>query len=64
MAMSSSRSVHTFHEAFEVIFSDEKEAQWYQKTIRTIGCAVLYTAIAAMIWFTSTASTCSGSNPK
>ena len=35
----------------EVIFSDQKDARWYKRTIRTIGCAVLYTAIAAMIWF-------------
>jgi hypothetical protein len=37
--------------AFEVIFSGQKDAQWYKKTIRTIGCGVLYTAIASMIWF-------------
>ena len=37
--------------AFEVIFSDQKGAQWYKKTIRIIGCVVLYTAIAAMFFF-------------
>jgi hypothetical protein len=44
-------SAYIFMRAFEVIFSDQKETQWYKLTIRIIGCAVLYTAIAAMIWF-------------
>ena len=44
-------SAYIFMRAFEVIFSDQKDTQWYKKTIRTIGCAVLYTAIASMIVF-------------
>jgi len=44
-------SAYIFMRAFEVIFSDQKETPGYKKTIRVIGCAVLYTAIASMIWF-------------
>ena len=44
-------SAYIFMRAFEVIFSDQKDAPWYKKTIRAIGCAVLYTAVATMIFF-------------
>ncbi len=44
-------SAYIFMRAFEVIFSDRKETKWYSAAIRIIGCAVLYTAVAAMIWF-------------
>ena len=44
-------SAYIFMRAFEVIFSDQKEAKWYKKSIRGIGCAVLYAAVAAMIFF-------------
>jgi hypothetical protein len=44
-------SAYIFMRAFEVIFSDQKDAPWYKKTIRVIGCAVLYTAVATMIFF-------------
>jgi hypothetical protein len=32
-----------------VIFADRKKAIWYGRTIRIIGCVVLYTAVASMI---------------
>lgn len=44
-------SAYIFMRAFEVIFSDQKEAPWYKTTIRVIGCAVLYASVASMIWF-------------
>jgi len=44
-------SAYIFMRAFEVIFSAQKEETWYKRTIIVIGCAVLYTAVAAMIWF-------------
>jgi hypothetical protein len=43
-------SAYIFMRAFEVVFSDRKEAHWYKVTIRIVGCAVLYAAFAAMIW--------------
>jgi hypothetical protein len=44
-------SAYIFMRAFEVLFSDQKETKWYKKTIRIIGGAVLYTAIAGMMIF-------------
>jgi hypothetical protein len=44
-------STYIFMRAFEVIFSDQKDTRWYRRTIRIIGCVVLYTATAAMIFF-------------
>ena len=44
-------SAYIFMRAFEVVFSDRKEAPWYKIVVRVIGCLVLYTAIAAMIGF-------------
>lgn len=44
-------SAYIFMRAFEVIFSAQKEATWYKRTIIVIGCAVLYTAVASMICF-------------
>ena len=44
-------SAYIFMRAFEVVFADKKTTTWYRKTIRTIGCLVLYTAIASMVWF-------------
>jgi hypothetical protein len=44
-------SAYIFMRAFEVICAEQKEARWYRTTIRIIGCAVLYTAVAAMILF-------------
>ena len=44
-------SAYVFMRAFEVVFSEQKNAPWYKKTIRIVGCAVLYSAVAAMIWF-------------
>jgi len=44
-------SAYIFMRAFEVVFSDRKDNKWYRTAIRTIGCAVLYTSAASMIWF-------------
>ena len=44
-------SAYIFMRAFEVIFADQKKTVWYNRTIRIIGCVVLYTAVASMIWF-------------
>jgi len=44
-------SAYIFMRAFEVIFSDQKETKWYRTIIRIVGCAVLYTAMAAMLVF-------------
>ena len=37
--------------AFEVIFADQREAVWCRNTVRLIGCLVLYTSVASMVWF-------------
>jgi len=57
-------SAYIFMRAFEVIFSDQKENPWYRKTIRTIGCAVLYTSISAMILFYFNGINLLGFDPK
>jgi hypothetical protein len=44
-------SAYIFMRAFEVLFSDQKERIWYKRSIRGIALAVLYTAVAAMLWF-------------
>lgn len=44
-------SAYIFMRAFEVIFSDRKDRRWYKIAIRIVACAVLYTAVASMIWF-------------
>jgi len=44
-------SAYIFMRAFEVVFGLQKDATWYQRVVIVIGCAVLYTAIASMIWF-------------
>lgn len=44
-------SAYIFMRAFEVVFADQKAAPWYKTVVRLIGCAVLYTAVAAMIFF-------------
>jgi len=44
-------SAYIFMRAFEVIFSGQKEKQWYRYTSRIIGVLVLYTAVAAMLIF-------------
>jgi len=44
-------SAYIFMRAFEVLFSDQGDKTWYKLTIRIIACAVLYTAVASMIWF-------------
>ncbi len=44
-------SAYIFMRAFEVILSGQKDSAWYKRTIMVIGCAVLYTAVASMIWF-------------
>lgn len=44
-------SAYIFMRAFEVLFSDEREAKWYRTATRIIAIAVLYTAVASMIWF-------------
>jgi hypothetical protein len=44
-------SAYIFMRAFEVVFSGEKDQVWYRRTITVIACAVLYTSVAAMIWF-------------
>ena len=44
-------SAYIFMRAFEVIFAAQKDRCWYQRTILVIGCAVLYTSVAAMVWF-------------
>ena len=44
-------SAYIFMRAFEVVFCPQKDATWVKRTIIVIGCAVLYTAAASMIWF-------------
>jgi|GEM_PF-540183 len=44
-------SAYIFMRAFEVLFADQGDKAWYKLTIRIISCAVLYTAVASMIWF-------------
>ena len=44
-------SAYIFMRASEVIFSDQKDRAWYRLTIKLVGVAVLYTAVASMIWF-------------
>jgi hypothetical protein len=44
-------SAYIFMRAFEVLFADHGDKPWYKLTIRIIACAVLYTAVASMIWF-------------
>lgn len=44
-------SAYIFMRAVEVIFSGQKERRWYRQTIAAIGCIVLYTSVASMIWF-------------
>ncbi len=44
-------SAYIFMRAFEVIFADQRETAWYKNTLRIIGCLVMYTAVASMIWF-------------
>jgi hypothetical protein len=44
-------SAYIFMRAFEVIFSAKKESLWYKRSMIVIGCAVLYTSVASMIWF-------------
>ena len=44
-------SAYIFMRAFETIFSAQKEESWHKRTIMLIGCAVLYTAVAAMSCF-------------
>ena len=44
-------SAYIFMRAFEVIFADQKEKSWCRMTIKVVGVAVLYTAMASMIWF-------------
>jgi len=44
-------SGYIFMRAFEVIFSTQKDKRWYGRTMTVIGCVVLYTAVASMIWF-------------
>ena len=42
---------YIFMRAFEVLFADQRDRPWYQKTIRVIACVVLYTGIASVVWF-------------
>jgi len=44
-------AAYVFMRAFEVLFSDQKGRTWYRRTIRVVACAVLYTAVASMLWF-------------
>jgi hypothetical protein len=44
-------SAYIFMRAFEVLFADQGDKPWYKSTVRIIACAVLYTAVASMIWF-------------
>ena len=44
-------SAYIFMRAFEVIFAREKEKPWCRAATTVIACAVLYTAVASMIWF-------------
>jgi hypothetical protein len=44
-------SAYIFMRAFEVLFADQKDKSWCRIAVKIISCAVLYTAIAAMIWF-------------
>ena len=42
---------YIFMRAFEVMFADRKDSLWYRRTIRVVACAVLYAALASMLWF-------------
>lgn len=44
-------SAYIFMRAFEVLFAAQGDKPWYKLTIRIIAFAVLYTAVASMIWF-------------
>jgi hypothetical protein len=44
-------SAYIFMRAFEVVFCSQKDSVWYKRTIIVVGCAVLYTAVASMIFF-------------
>jgi len=44
-------SGYIFMRAFEVIFAAQKEKAWFRRSMTVIGCVVLYTAVASMIWF-------------
>ena len=37
--------------SLEVIFMDRKDDVWFKRSIKVVACAVLYTAIASMLWF-------------
>ena len=57
-------SAYIFMRAFEVLFAEQKDKHWYKLTIKIIACAVLYTAIAAMIWCYFNAIHLLGFDPK
>ena len=44
-------SAYIFMRAFEVLFADQRDRSWFKVASRVIAGVVLYTAIAAMIWF-------------
>jgi len=44
-------SAYIFMRAFEVLFTRQKEKTWYKGVIGVIAVAVMYTAVASMIWF-------------
>ena len=44
-------SAYIIMRAFEVLCAGQKEKLWYRRTIAVIACAVLYTSVAAMVYF-------------
>ncbi len=44
-------SAYIFMRAFEVLFADKKDRQWYKTTIKIIAIGVVYTALAGMLVF-------------
>lgn len=57
-------SAYIFMRAFEVIFFAYREEAWYKRSRVVIGCAVLYTSVAAMIGFYFNGLNLLGFDPK
>ena len=44
-------SAYVFMRAFEVLFGDKKNKDWYKVSIKVISAIALYAGFAAMLWF-------------
>jgi hypothetical protein len=42
---------YVFMRAFEVLFNDRKDEQWYGMAIKVVALLVLYTAVAGILSF-------------